>query len=186
MDSITQAALGAAVGEAVLGRQVGNRAPLWGAVIGTVPDLDIVAYPLLSEPAALAWHRGVSHALLVAALVAPAVGLCVSRIYRDGRFRGWTRLGFFVYVTHPLLDACTVYGTQLLQPFSDVPLAYPIVFIIDPLYTLPLLAGIAVVLFLRREARARRVAIGAALALSTAYLGWAAGVKQHVDAVVEA
>ena len=42
MDSITQAALGAAVGEGVLGRRIGNRAPIWGAVLGTLPDLDVV------------------------------------------------------------------------------------------------------------------------------------------------
>lgn len=186
MDSITQATLGAAVGEAVLGRQVGNKALLWGALVGTIPDLDVVAMPFLSEPAALAWHRGVSHALLVAVAAAPAIGFCLSRLYGDGRFRGWVLLGFWCYVTHVLLDFCTVYGTQLLQPFSNLPAAFPIVFIIDPLYTLPLLVAVIAVLFLRRASKARRVVIWTGLALSTAYLGWAAGVKAHVDGVVRA
>ena len=44
-------------------------------------------------------------------------------------------------VTHPLLDAMTVYGTQLALPFSDHPFGVGSIFIIDPLYTLPLLAG---------------------------------------------
>ena len=38
MDSLTQIVLGGAVGEAVLGKKVGNRAILWGAVAGTIPD----------------------------------------------------------------------------------------------------------------------------------------------------
>ena len=41
MDSFTQVALGAAVGEAVLGRKVGNKAPLWGAVTALIPDMDV-------------------------------------------------------------------------------------------------------------------------------------------------
>ena len=38
MDSVTQIVLGAAVGELVLGRKVGNKAILWGAIAGTIPD----------------------------------------------------------------------------------------------------------------------------------------------------
>ena len=45
MDTITQMALGAAVGEAVLGRKMGGRAMLWGAALGTLPDLDIIINP---------------------------------------------------------------------------------------------------------------------------------------------
>ena len=61
MDSITQATLGAAVGETVLGRKVGNKAVLWGAVAGTLPDLDVLAYPLMDEIAQLGWHRWRHH-----------------------------------------------------------------------------------------------------------------------------
>ena len=42
MDSLTQIALGAAVGTAVLGRKVGARAALWGAAVATLPDLDVL------------------------------------------------------------------------------------------------------------------------------------------------
>ena len=45
-------------------------------------------------------------------------------------------------VTHPLLDAFTVYGTQILLPFSDYPVGWSTLFIIDPLYTLPLVVGV--------------------------------------------
>ena len=47
VDSITQAALGAVVGELVLGRQLGRRAIGWGALFGTIPDLDVIFTPLL-------------------------------------------------------------------------------------------------------------------------------------------
>lgn len=50
MDSLTQLTLGAAVGEAVLGRQVGRRAALWGGLLGTLPDLDVFWRVLVVGP----------------------------------------------------------------------------------------------------------------------------------------
>ena len=58
MDTVTQITLGAAVGELVLGKKVGHKAPLWGAAAGTLPDLDIPAAVLLSERAQPGAHRG--------------------------------------------------------------------------------------------------------------------------------
>ena len=65
MDSITQATLGAAVGEWLLGRKLGNRALAWGALLGTLPDLDVLIAPFLDTAGNLWWHRGPSHSLLV-------------------------------------------------------------------------------------------------------------------------
>jgi len=59
VDSITQAALGAAVAEAGMGgRRLGNKAILWGVALGTLPDLDVVVYPWLDHIERLEWHRG--------------------------------------------------------------------------------------------------------------------------------
>jgi hypothetical protein len=63
MDSLTQAVLGAAVGETVLGKKVGNKAPLWGALAATLPDLDVVAYPFYDAVDRLGVHRGFSHSI---------------------------------------------------------------------------------------------------------------------------
>ena len=64
MDSVTQIALGAAVGEAVLGKKVGNKAVLWGAVAGTIPDLDVIPGYFMDTVARLDFHRGFSHSIL--------------------------------------------------------------------------------------------------------------------------
>ena len=42
MDSITQALLGASVQGAMLGRWQGRKALAYGAILGTLPDLDVV------------------------------------------------------------------------------------------------------------------------------------------------
>ena len=73
MDSLSQIVLGAAVGEATLGRRIGNRAMIWGAVAGTIPDMDVLGKYYLSELDNLAFHRGISHSMPVIPLRSPAI-----------------------------------------------------------------------------------------------------------------
>lgn len=181
MDSLTQIALGAAVGGAVLGRSQGSRAFLWGAVVGTLPDLD--SFVDFGSPVAdFTFHRGYSHALLVQTLAAPVIAALINALHRGGRRRygGWLLAVWLILITHSLLDTLTIYGTQLALPFSDYPFGVGSIFIIDPLYTLPLLVGVIAALRLRREpARAQKWnAVG--LALSTAYLCWGLAAQQIV------
>ena len=204
MDSLTQAALGAVVGEAVLGRKVGGRALAWGALAGTIPDLDVLAAPLLDPAAELLFHRGPTHGLAFAPVVGPLLGLAVFAFYRwrarrkaepdagnaAAGWRGWGWLFFWGLLTHPLLDAFTVYGTQLLAPFSHHPFALPAVFIIDPGYTLPLLAAVGALLWMRRRGTLtegkREWAVALGLTLSTAYLALGLLFKTAVERDVRA
>ena len=79
MDSLTQIVLGAAVGEAVLGKKVGNKAILWGAVAGTIPDLDVLSKYFVDEVSALEMHRGFSHSILFGILFAPVFAVLVKK-----------------------------------------------------------------------------------------------------------
>ena len=184
MDSVTQIALGSAVGHAVLGRQIGRRAILWGAVLGTLPDLDVLL-PAAHDAAAFTEHRGFSHSLLVMALATPVLVWLIRRIHPDtAHLRGrWYALVYLVLATHALLDAFTVYGTQLFWPLSHYPISGSAIFIIDPLYTLPLLVGVGVALFARDVDRGMR-ANTVGLVLSCLYLAWACGAKWHTERVV--
>jgi inner membrane protein len=74
-------------------------------------------------------------------------------------------------VTHPLLDAHTAYGTQLWWPLTPSPTAWSTVFIIDPLYTLPLIVGVAVAAARPGWSGARKY-LAYGLVSSSAYLGW--------------
>ncbi len=156
MDSITQFALGAALGELVAGREknIGGRALLWGGIGGTLPDLDVLLNPFFTELERLSVHRGFSHSLVFAFLVAPVLGFLLQQMYKNklniSRCR-WTLLFFLSIFTHPLLDAFTVYGTQLFLPFSDYRVALNTISIVDPGYTLPLLIGCIVALKLKKR-----------------------------------
>ncbi|MFP5485806.1 MAG: hydrolase [Burkholderiales bacterium RIFCSPLOWO2_12_FULL_65_40] len=185
MDSISQAALGSAVVLATLGRRTAAwKAALWGAAAGTLPDLDAFidhGDPLLN----MVRHRAESHGLVLLALASAPLGWLAARLTgQPDLWRRWWLAMALALVTHPLLDTLTVYGTQLLQPFSNHPFAVGSVFIIDPLYTLPLLAGVLAALLWPFTKGLRWNA--AMLALSTAYLGWSVLAQQHVRGVLDA
>ncbi len=185
MDSLTQIALGAAVGEAVAGKKAGNKAMAWGAVAGTIPDLDIVLNPLLDNVQQLAMHRGISHSFFFALCAAPLLGWLLSKLHRMSRagFRDWTLLGGLCFVTLILLDVFTIYGTLLFRPFSEYPAAYGAMFIIDPLYTLPLIFGLIATLIARAVSRTgvRWNTIG--LAVASLYLLYAIGARAYAESV---
>ena len=107
MDSFTQAVLGGAVGQAVLGREEGKKAILWGVVAGTLPDLDILIYPFVDDVQALAIHRGLSHSFFFAALSSPFLGLGLSKLYPKSNtsWKRWALLVFF-RVYDPCLAGC--------------------------------------------------------------------------------
>ncbi|MCG6888439.1 MAG: metal-dependent hydrolase [Gammaproteobacteria bacterium] len=173
MDSITQIALGAAVGEAVLGRKIGNRAMLWGAIAGTLPDLDVFV-PLGDAVKDFTYHRSASHSLLMLALATPLLVWLINKIHpalREHRVR-WLLLVYSVFATHVLLDSFTTYGTQIFWPVSNLPVAWSTIFIIDPLYTLPLLAGLIAALVMTRHSERGHLANRAGLILSSLYLAW--------------
>ena len=96
MDSVTQVILGAACGELVLGKKLGNRAMIWGGIGGTIPDLDVMANMILNPLDALAFHRGPMHSLLFAATIPFILGPLVKRLYdRDWpEKKSWKIIGF--------------------------------------------------------------------------------------------
>lgn len=171
MDSLTQIVLGAAVGEAAIGKKVGNWAILWGAIAGTIPDLDVIARQLTDTVTAMEIHRGFSHSIVFSVLMAPVLGWLVSKIYKkyDANWKDWTLLFFLGLFTHPLLDAHTTWGTQLFWPF-DYRLAYKNIFVADPLYTVPFLVCVIAVMFYRRGNLKRKKWNNWGLLISSAYM----------------
>lgn len=179
MDSLSHLALGAAVGMAVMGRRTALwKAAAWGAVCNTLPDLDVFI-DHGDAVANMTLHRGDSHALFWLTLASLPIGAAIARLQGEWPlWRRWWLAAWLALVTHPLLDLMTVYGTQLARPFSDFPFAVGSIFIIDPLFTLPLLIGVGVALATRRATALRWNAAG--LVLSAVYLAWGFTAQQHV------
>ena len=172
MDSLTQIVLGASVGELVLGKKIGNKAILWGAIAGTIPDLDVLLRYFTDEISATEMHRGFSHSIVFAVLTAPILGWLAKKIHfkiNEVSFKDWTKLFFWTTVTHPLLDAHTTWGTQFFWPLN-YRLAYQNIFVVDPLYTLPFLTFLIIVMALKKESPKRSKFNKIGLSISTTYL----------------
>lgn len=171
MDSITQAVLGASVGGVVLGPKIGNRALLAGAVIGSLPDADVL-FPFTDAVATFTYHRSFSHSFIVLTILTPVL-LWFMELCKRKRFehrRSWLLMIFLAFNTHVLLDCFTIYGTQAFWPLNNYPVGWGTIFIIDPLYTAPLLLGVIITAIAMRGKKGSHTALKAGLMLSSAYL----------------
>ncbi len=243
MDSLTQIVLGAAVAEASLGRKVGNRAMVWGAIAGTIPDLDVLANGFMPPIDALVFHRGPTHSLLTCAVMAVFTGWAVHKMYSWDKHRwiglvSWTSLvlvitygiiaasgfiftgivsgfvfvlgtGYLIYrryhregyetpiasvnewivmflwafITHPLLDIFTTYGTTIFWPFSDVRVAFNNISVADPLYTLPFLVCLMIAAFIPKQKPSRRYWNYAGIVISCLYMIFTLYNKSKIDTI---
>jgi inner membrane protein len=182
MDSLSQLVLGSSVAVLAMGKRVPVwKAALWGGVCGTLPDLDALL-DLGDAVSNMTYHRSWTHSLLFLTLASPLIAKGIDRLHRsDGlHFWRWTLAVWLALFTHPILDAFTIYGTQLMQPFTNHPYALSNLFIVDPLYTLPLLIGVFVA-SLRGHTALRWNSAG--VVISTAYIAWSLIAQQMVWSV---
>ncbi|WP_103071321.1 metal-dependent hydrolase [Aquimarina sediminis] len=186
MDSLTQIVLGAAVGEATLGRKVGNKAMLWGAIAGTIPDLDVLSKHFVDNVTANELHRGFSHSLLFCLLAAPIFGWLIAKIYsnKEADWRDWTKLMFLGLFTHPILDAFTTWGTQLFWPFT-YKVSFKNIFVVDPLYTVPFLIFVILAMFYKRTHPKRKKFNALGLYISSIYMIITLGLKWHTYTIFQ-
>lgn len=191
MDSLTQIILGAACGEAVLGRKIGNKALLFGAIGGTIPDLDVFVGNLVygNKIDAMLFHRGFMHSIVFTVLAAFIFGWLVHKLYNSGKRlhsttqKDWINLFFWSLFTHPILDCFTPYGTQLFAPFSSYRVALNNIAVADPAYTLPFLICMIVLMFFRRTSSQRRLWLKMGIGISSIYMIFTLGNKLYIDSV---
>ena len=180
MDSLTQIVLGGAIGELVAGKKMGNKAVLFGALAGTIPDLDVFLRGFYHPIEAALVHRGFSHSILFALLAGPLLGWLFNRITKDKfGLKTWIMLFFWGIITHPMLDIFTNYGTQFFWPF-DARITFNSVFVIDPLYTVPFMVLLIWAMRLTKESKKRRRLNRIGLIYSTSYLLFGLLIKWYV------
>lgn len=142
MDSFTQIVLGIAVAEVCAGKELKNKTFLYGAILGTIPDLDVVVGSFMTDVDGVYIHRGISHSLFLFLFLSPIFGWLISKIEKHKiSFKKASWMAFWGLFTHVLLDLFTSWGTQVLWPL-ETRFAFKTIFVIDPLYTVPLLISL--------------------------------------------
>jgi inner membrane protein len=192
MDPLTHAALGATLGRTFFYRQLGTRAVVCGAVMAMTPDLDILSGAAMGSFDRLVAHRGITHSLIFAPVVGTITGWGYWRWLDSRRKAGapktvgppvWIALFILAILSHPLLDLCTTYGTQLLMPFTRDRFALDAIAIVDPVYSGLLVVGLIAASRARERAHSAWYS-GVALMLTTAYL--LVGMRVNTLAAAEA
>ncbi len=187
MEPITQALLGATTAELVAGRALRGRALGWGAVIGMLPDLDVLLGGLHNGYGEWLYHRGTTHSLWFGFVMGPLLGWILWR-WRDrggdasaSTLPAWISLSVVALVTHPLLDGFTPYGTQFFAPFIRDRFAWNGVAIVDPFYSIVLGAGVFYAAVRTRPETRRRKVLLVSFLLSSCYLLAGLGVNRWVE-----
>jgi inner membrane protein len=184
MDSFTHLVLGGAIGAALAPAGQRRAAILAGAALNTVPDLDVLLLPLFTDDPVLlmTWHRSFLHSIFLLPLIGWLVWwVCRVRGKRvNSAPARWFWLIQACLLSHPLMDACTVYGTSLLWPMQTPPAMWSLFFIIEPAFTLWLLLGCVIAWCSPKKPLGRRGAI-AGVALAALVIGVAGASKWKVD-----
>jgi len=183
MDSLTQFALGATISTCCLSKKLGPRkAAILGGALGTLPDLDVFL-PFDDPVDSFVLHRGWTHAFAVHVVATPILGELIVRLssaLKDHRWLVWWTV-FLCLTTHAIIDAMTVYGTRLFLPFSPDPVGVGSIFIIDPVYTLPLFFVTVWAIGDRDWSRRLQRAVAGALIFSSAYMGLSVVLQNHIE-----
>jgi inner membrane protein len=179
---LTQGLLGAAFAQSAAKPEETRIAAVIGAIAGISADLDVLIRSASDPLLTLEYHRHFTHSLLFIPVGALIVTLIVwPFLHSRAAFRSIYLFAFLGYALSGVLDACTSYGTRLLWPLSDERIAWNLIAIVDPLFTLALLIAVAVAL-IKRLPRAA----WAGLAFAGVYLalGWVQ--QQRAEGVIRA
>jgi inner membrane protein len=188
MDSLTHIVLGGSIAALIAPAVQRRQALAAGAIFGSLPDLDVPVLAFVSDPITqVTWHRGPAHSILLLLPLGMLLWWWLRRWWTPVRVapRAWLYALLLALLSHPLLDALTVYGTQLWWPFPAQPTMWSTLFIIDPLVTLPLLIGAVAAWWLREQPRASTW-VASGLIVCLAYVGWSLVAKQRVERAVDA
>jgi inner membrane protein len=186
MDSLTHIVLGAATGEVMLGRKVGNKAMIWGAIAGSLPDFDAFITPFLNPVSSVLFHRGPSHSILFAIIVAPLIGFIINKLHKTNSFKQWTLMIFVSILMHSTIDCFNTYGTALLWPFSNARLAFDSIGIIDLILLLPIIVLLIVALLKPKFSKIRRTISLTVLIYTLVFVAFSVGNKIIIENKVKA
>ena len=149
MDSLTHIVTGACIGELFLGKQLGKKAMLWGAITQSLPDIDFITSFWLNPANSLLAHRGFTHSFLFAGICTVLLAMLAVRWHRKHDVSlGWWMLFIGTEIfSHLLLDSCNAYGTGWFEPFSHKRISFDLLFVADPFFSIwPAIALVALLI----------------------------------------
>ena len=171
------------MGEALVGKKLGKKAMLLGVIAHSLPDIDFVASFWLPTADSLLAHRGISHSILFVLMVSPMLAWISKRIFKEAQisFIRWTFFYFVCIAMHIILDAFNNYGVGWFEPFTNERLAFNIIYVLDPFFSIvPIIAAI-VLLLIKHDRSIRKFWWKTGLIFSLVYLVYCSYNKILID-----
>lgn len=184
MDILTHAVLGALSATLLTPKSL-PKLPIAfvGGFSALAPDLDVLIRSTEDPLLVLEYHRHFSHSLFFAPLATLILSLLYWPLWRKWTATRtsfslvWLSISVFIgYTSACLLDVCTSYGTHLFWPWVTDPISLNLIAVVDPLFTVLLMAGLAMC-FIKKNAYWPWMG----LAMALLYLGL--GYSQHQRAI---
>lgn len=187
MDTLTHIVVGACIGEVMADKQIGKKAMFWGALMQSLPDIDFVASFWMNPVNDLLAHRGFTHSFLFILIVTPLMALIAERWHRphDISLKKWMVFFGVEMAVHVLLDGMNAYGTGWFEPFSHHRVAFHLLFVADPLFSIwPAIVFVQLLVW-KKDHPKRHAYAFASFALCGAYLLFGLLSKTTVDNTVK-
>ncbi|MFI5218666.1 MAG: metal-dependent hydrolase [Bacteroidia bacterium] len=186
MDSVTHIVLGAAIGETLLGKKLGKKGMLLGALVNNLPDVDVAANFFMTPVNAMIFHRGITHSFFFGIIISYALAFLFYK--KDNRFslsfNEWLKFFLVAILAHDVVDYFTSYGTCLLAPFTWQRFSANSIFVADPFYTFPLLVSFLILLIINSKSSSRRIINKYGIIISSFYLLYTFINKWNVDKIM--
>jgi inner membrane protein len=183
MDSLTHIAIGACIGELFLGKKIGKKAMLYGAIAASLPDIDFICSFWLSTPDDLMAHRGITHSFLFAILMVPAMAVLFRRGHR-GFFiplKTWLFFMGTAMLSHLFLDVFNAYGIGWFEPFCHHRFSWNALFVIDPFFSIWPVVATGLLVFADRRLAIRKTWARWGLIICSLYILYSLANKFTVD-----
>jgi inner membrane protein len=187
MDTLTHTAIGICSGHLIAGKQLGKKAMLFGALANNLPDIDVIANLWAEDTKVLLIHRGITHSFLACIILTFVLSWLFQKFYSKYQieYKKWLLLFGSGLALHLFTDAMTSYGTGWFEPFDPARVTFNTIFILDPLFSIPVLVSSLVMLFMKRDAPKSFVWAKYGLIISFVYLSFTMLNKLYVNSIVE-
>jgi len=183
MDSLTHFAIGACIGDLFLGKRIGRKAMLYGAIAASLPDVDFIVSFWLRPADNLLAHRGFTHSFLFGILAVLALAFILRKRHFADKVpvKIWLAfMGTEIFV-HLFLDALNAYGVGWFEPFNHYRVSFNVIFVADPFFSF--WPGVAVIflLILKHNVRKRKRWAVFGLVVSFLYLIYCLSNKISIE-----
>ena len=187
IDSLTHIAAGAIIGDVLLGKKLGKRAMLLGALAQSIPDLDFLASFWSNASTYMLAHRGFTHSILFAVLTTVGFGLLAEHYHKQHRvgYQKWILFFGTQMAVHLFIDVFNAYGMGLWEPFSHARISLDALFVVDPFFSIGLGISCIVLLVLKPRIQRRIFWQSFGLLLPSLYLVYCVYNKFKIDRAVK-